>query len=127
MTNSKSKKSIKKPKKVVEAKRYVSNESLLESIKGLLEDKLTNFKNSKISLSDSFIDEYNTCVLEVHGGLNGSGNWSMYFEDLKKLCDTITKSTDGSVRVWLIQLENDCLDDVFTAYFGIGADIKPEE
>lgn len=120
------KKSIQKPKKIVEAKRYDSNESLLSSISGLLQDKLGDFKDSNIKFIDSFIDDAGICILKIQGGLEGTGRWSIYLNDLKKICDTVIASTDNSVKVWLIQLEGNYIKDVFTAYFGISANIEPK-
>ena len=48
----------------------------------------------------------------VYGGLNGPGNWNNYFKDLGKIINK------GLKNVWLIDVINDCADDVFTARFG---------
>lgn len=83
--------------------------------------KATNFHfNSKLRLTDSEIDKYGTKTLSFSGGLNGFGEWTDYFEDLTAL----TKAISKKYRIWLINLENDCLDDLFYATFGV--DLKEE-
>ena len=54
-------------------------------------------------------------INRMHGGLNGPGKWTDYFHVIADFTDEISKS----YHVWLIKLENDCLDDVFYADFGI--------
>lgn len=54
----------------------------------------------------------------LYGGLNGGGpydKWTGYFQELVKFIEDVSKK----YRIWLISLENDCLDDVFSAEFGI--------
>ena len=78
--------------------------------------KATNNKNTKLTLLDKLHkDEYDTDVFRIKGGLNGSGEWTDYFHVIADFTDEISKS----YYVWLINLKNDCLDDVFYADFGI--------
>ena len=74
-----------------------------------------SFPNSDIKLRECFTDKYDTTVLKFYGGLNGCGNWTNYFNDLGRL---ISYLESKDIHLWLIQIDNDCLDDVFTAYFG---------
>ena len=55
-------------------------------------------------------------VLVVCGGRNGHGVWEDYFRDLSKFVEEYRKIRD----IWLIELQNDVLDDVFYATFGVG-------
>ncbi len=61
-------------------------------------------------------DEYGTWTFLLYGGKNGCGKWEDYFQDLSNFTDRLK---GGAVKkLWLIKLENDCPDDVFTATFG---------
>jgi len=55
-------------------------------------------------------------LLNIAGGKNGSGKWEEYFEDLSSLFLNFSKA---GYRAYLINLRNDCADDVFDAVFGI--------
>lgn len=46
-----------------------------------------------------------------YGGLNGPGEWVNYLSDIKKLIEKLNSA-------WIIDLKNDCIDDVF--YLTIG-------
>ena len=61
-------------------------------------------------------------VIVLFGGLNGSGNWKDYIDTFAKVFDALDEKCK---RCWLIELQNDCADDVYTAY--IGLDIKEEK
>lgn len=58
-------------------------------------------------------------VIVLFGGLNGSGKWTNYFQTLINVFDKLDEKCEDC---WLIELDNDCADDVYTAY--IGLDIK---
>lgn len=49
---------------------------------------------------------------KIYGGVNGNGTWSSYLEDIKKLFTSIVQD------VWLIDIENDVPDDVWTLRIG---------
>ena len=49
---------------------------------------------------------------KIYGGVNGNGTWSSYLEDIKKLLQSIVQD------VWLIDIENDVPDDVWTLRIG---------
>lgn len=63
------------------------------------------------------VDKYGTKVLCLSGGLNGCGEWENYFTDLANVVNRLKKE---GYHVWTINLENDCLDDVFYLKLGIG-------
>lgn len=52
--------------------------------------------------------EYYVC--SVYGGLNGGGKWTNYLSDLKTIFEKLGYA-------WLIEMENDCLDDLWSATF----------
>lgn len=70
---------------------------------------------SKIDVLTSDVDELGTKTIKLCGGLNGNGNWSKYLRDLASLVDEISKE----YKIWLIKLNNDVVDDIFYATFGI--------
>ena len=55
-------------------------------------------------------------VLVLFGGLNGSGKWTNYFQTLINVFDKLDEKCEDC---WLIELDNDCADDVYTAYVGV--------
>ena len=61
-------------------------------------------------------DQYGTMVVDLSGGWNGNGTWDTYFGALKELIERLAKK---EVDAWLIQMENDCPDDMFTASIGL--------
>lgn len=72
---------------------------------------------SKLALFESCsVDEYGTTIFKLSGGINGHGNWKYYFEDLSRF---IWMMEEEGFETWLIDINNDCLDDVFDARFGI--------
>ena len=56
-------------------------------------------------------------VLVICGGRNGNGVCEDYFRDLSKFVEEYRRNIRD---IWLIKLENDVLDDVFYATFGVG-------
>ena len=55
-------------------------------------------------------------VVKIYGGLNGYGEWTNYFDCLSDLLKLMQNEYNS--EMWLIKLDNDCLDDVFSAEFG---------
>lgn len=78
--------------------------------------KLSCNPHSNIRFSNTYVDEYGTLVIELSGGLNGNGHWNHY---LKNLSDILYRWTEAGITGWLLDMKNDCLDDVFQARFGI--------
>lgn len=79
---------------------------------------------------DEFRDkDYGECVetntdpamfyVTICGGENGGGTWSNYFQVLH---DLFIKLEDIFECVWVIELWNDCIDDVFYAKIGVRQD-----
>ncbi len=63
---------------------------------------------SKITLLDvAKVEGKDYYIAELQGGLNGSGKWIDYFNNLEKLLKEYTG------KAWLVDIENDCTDDVF--------------
>jgi len=56
-------------------------------------------------------------IARIYGGLNGPGEWNKYCRDMAMLFLRI-KNHSMFEDAYMCQLENDCLDDVFTAYIG---------
>lgn len=81
-------------------------------------------KKSKLGVFDSFIDKYGTLTCVISGGLNGPGKWEDYLKDMAKL---IQKVKDAGIHIWMIEGENDCLDDVFTMNFGVRRNDKESD
>lgn len=55
-------------------------------------------------------------IIHLTGGLNGNGNWNDYLADIQKIFDLFSKNFKS---VWLVKLDNDCPDDVFTLSIGV--------
>ena len=53
--------------------------------------------------------DYN--IATIYGGDNWNGTWTNYINQIKVILDFIPNS-------WIINLENDCLDDVWTLTIG---------
>lgn len=71
-------------------------------------------KYSKIELES--IHELEDCqVLNLTGGLNGTGVWRDYLSDLIDILDNLEEE---GYEAWILSIENDVLDDVFTARIG---------
>lgn len=69
-------------------------------------------------------DEYGTFDVDITGGWNGNGDWGTYFGALEEF---IRKLAREKIRAWLINMDNDCLDDVFTASFGLKKEKEESE
>lgn len=77
-----------------------------------------SFPKSKISF-DGYAgsEQYpNDVRLGFFGGVNGSGDWRDYLYDITELIKALFNIYDD---VWVIDLYNDCIDDVW--YLVIGA------
>ena len=89
-------------------------QEIVKDIKPIVSSLYTN--NSKITVLESEVDEYGTKTITLCGGLNGHGEWYNYFTDLAKLFEELDKN---GFNVWVIKLDNDCLDDIFYCTTGI--------
>jgi len=77
-----------------------------------VENLVSSFTKSKMSdpifaRSDS---HSHTMMIGISGGLNGPGKWTDYLQDIKELFDALNNIYKD---VWLVKLDNDCLDDVW--------------
>ena len=79
-------------------------------------------ENSKITILENEVDEYGTKTITLCGGLNGAGEWKNYFTDLARIFEELE---NNDFNVWVIRIDNDCLDDIF--YCKIGIDRKKDE
>lgn len=66
------------------------------------------------SYYDNSID--NWYIAAIFGGANGPGKWENYLQQIRKLVLELKKKFKD---VWLVDLENDCLDDVYTLRIGL--------
>jgi len=87
--------------------------TLAEKVK-TKKDKLSLFDVVEFNKRDQYL------VVRFFGGLNGPGKWTEYMPQITKLINEISKE----YHCWLVQLVNDCLDDVFTLDIGVS---KPKE
>ena len=79
-------------------------------------NKLPEYRGDrKPGIMDVFKTEKGYYVAYIHGGENGPGNWV----DYSKYLNDLFISVPGS---WIIDLINDCPDDVWT--LRLGYDIK---
>lgn len=79
-------------------------------IRELIEKTLPR-THSKITLVE-IINKNNHYVVTLYGGLNGYGRLHNYLNDVQEI---INQFDD----VWLINWDNDCLDDVWVLKIGI--------
>lgn len=75
-----------------------------------------NADKSQIRVKSNYIDKYGTKVIELDGGLNGIGEWNDYLYDLYSIFSELSLK---KIHAWMISLENDCLDDIFTVKIGV--------
>ena len=59
-------------------------------------------------------------VVRCSGGKNGSGNWNEYLVDLLSTVNKLqNKDYGGFEKAWLLNLENDPADDIFTVQLAV--------
>ena len=84
-------------------------------------------KTSNIGLADAWVVTDDQVVapssyyiIKLHGGLNGSGNWRNYLKDIQGIISHFDKlNTDDTRGAYIIKLDVDVPDDVWTLYLGI--------
>lgn len=77
---------------------------------------LTQFKDKTGLYFNDFSEIHPDYVVAgFYGGLNGNGKWTNYIRDISELITILS----SDYNCWLISLENDCLDDVFTLKLGV--------
>lgn len=91
---------------------YKVREDIYELVKKIKDDK-----RNRMSFEN--VVELRPCeryfVARIYGGLNGTGKWEEYLEDINKLIKDIKKN----YHCWVVQILNDCLDDVWTLEIGV--------
>ena len=50
-------------------------------------------------------------IVTINGGLNGRGSWNLYIRQIGMIIDSLQGS-------WVIEIHNDCLDDLWTLQLG---------
>ena len=80
-----------------------------------LDDKvkeINNFQNkSNLKVVDVFLVDGDHYIIKIYGGLNGPGKWKDYLLDMQKVLELFEDA-------WVIDLDVDVLDDVWTLYIG---------
>ena len=101
-------------------KRYIrcSKENNFESAINTVLSKRdysdTNLSFMDVERSGDTFIEFTLC-----GGLNGHGDWEDYFDDLSDFIDDCKQNIQDLKDVYMIDAENDCVDDVFYVKFRI--------
>lgn len=111
MENKKAKEEVDELKAFYESfgEKWKSTKELHKSgVVKLIEERA---KNSNLKVIDVFKVNDDHYVAKMYGGLNGGGEWSKYLEDIKSIID-FTPS-------YVIKLNVDVPDDVWTLYVGI--------
>ncbi len=100
------------------------NEKILNEIVGEIKPIINSVGSdkSKIAVLESEVDKDGIKTITLCGGLNGHGEWKNYFTDLSRIFEELE---NNGFNVWVIKLDNDCLDDIF--YCTIGIDRKKDE
>lgn len=128
--------SLKENRQFRESKR-LSKRELCDEVEVLVREAVEKTYNdsTKLSLMDDgvCIDKYGTKVFMLSGGLNGPGQWNEYLETLAQftieLIDSLQVTYGKDADVWLVDLKNDCADDIFYPVFGfrLGEDYDETE
>ncbi len=79
---------------------------IYKSVVKIISENTSNIKLKAICK----VKEHGHYVCSVYGGLNGGGKWTNYFTDFKTIFEKLGDA-------WLIDIENDCLDDLWSARF----------
>lgn len=72
------------------------------------------FSDIEFIKGTDYYDNY--AIISFHGGKNGCGDWDDYIKDISNL---ILALDEYFSDVWLIDLINDCPDDVFDLRIGV--------
>ncbi len=75
------------------------------------DDKTSNMKLIEVFAVSSEYGEGVHYVAKFYGGLNGRGNWKTYLKDIQKIVT--------GQKAYIINLDVDVPDDVWTLYIGI--------
>ena len=99
-------------------KKYIHS-STDTKISNDIESVLNTHDYSDTNLSFNEIERTGKTFVEfsLYGGLNGHGDWSDYFQDLSDFVNDCISDIPEATDVYLVDAENDCVDDVFYAHF----------
>ena len=99
-------------------KKYIHS-STDTKISNDIESVLNTHDYSDTNLSFDAIERTGKTFVEfsLYGGLNGHGDWSDYFQDLSDFVNDCISDIPDATDVYLVDAENDCVDDVFYAHF----------
>ena len=93
-----------------------SNTELWNKIDDVITKSLATYGIQSIrKISDKTIQRHHF-VIHLHGGDNGNGDWSDYLMQLKNIFVNLEEVFE---KAWIIQIENDCLDDVHEVLIGV--------
>ena len=76
------------------------------------DEKTSNIRLDKVFAVSFGHDEYVHYVAKFYGGLNGDGKWIDYIQDIQKILK-------GEKDSYIIKLDVDVPDDVWTLYIGL--------
>ena len=83
-----------------------------------------------LSTGDFCYDNKGYVIVRLFGGRNGGGDWKLYWAELYQFIkdlkgtlipkESLNQDHNAFLNVWLIDLINDCADDVFDMIIGVG-------
>lgn len=66
------------------------------------------------------VEEHDDCdVITIKGGFNGRGDLCTYLEQVARIVANLELKFHTNWDIWLINWENDCLDDIWYLKIGI--------
>ena len=71
----------------------------------------SQFGDSRFEFERAFLVDSDHTVIKMHGGLNGVGDWKVYIKEIACMLK--------EVNCYIIRLDYDVADDVFTLYLGM--------
>ena len=104
-------------------KRYIhcsANKGREDDIKRVLE--VHDYSDTNLSFGGIERTGKTFVEFSLYGGLNGHGDWSDYFQDLSDFMNDCISDIPTATDVYLVEAENDCVDDVFYAHFRMNFD-----
>lgn len=99
-------------------KAYKKVREAVNDAAGTVAGKGTNLKlKSVVKMTSSLegCEDPNWYVALITGGLNGPGSWLDYMTCIRRLVDAMDFIAND---VWLVDLKNDCADDVWDMRIG---------
>lgn len=76
-------------------------------------DKIKSLNLEKVTPSKCE-DKGDHVIITIYGGFNGRGDWSLYLLQITRIIQALD--------AWVIDLINDCPDDVWTLRIGVDKD-----